>query len=187
MRIYYSFIPWPGTSVTPKASSRERRKRLALLEGQLRVGHPVVGYRWRKPWCRGRILSALVIFQSRLQRRPLIRKGSGCHSPLHSAPQSAAARRIWSEWAAARRRRRAGLSHARPVSGVLKPALAIHCSRLWKMTLIQTAKLNGIEPMTWLTDVLERVVSGQTKAHELHTLLPWNWRATGDADRPPTD
>jgi hypothetical protein len=43
------------------------------------------------------------------------------------------------------------------------------------MTLIQTAKLNGVEPMAWLTDVLERIVSGRTKAHELHTLLPWNW------------
>ena len=43
------------------------------------------------------------------------------------------------------------------------------------MTLIQTAKLNGVEPMAWLTDVLERVVSGRTKTHELHTLLPWNW------------
>jgi hypothetical protein len=43
------------------------------------------------------------------------------------------------------------------------------------MTLIQTAKLNGTEPMAWLTDVLERVVSGRTKAHELHKLLPWNW------------
>ena len=31
----------------------------------------------------------------------------------------------------------------------------------------------------WLTDVLERVVSGRTKAHELHTLLPWNWRPPG--------
>jgi transposase len=40
------------------------------------------------------------------------------------------------------------------------------------MTLIQTAKLNGIDPMAWLTDVLERMVSGRTKAHELHTLLP---------------
>ena len=29
------------------------------------------------------------------------------------------------------------------------------------MTLIQSAKLNGIDPMAWLTDVLERVVSGQ--------------------------
>ena len=44
------------------------------------------------------------------------------------------------------------------------------------MTLIQTAKLNGIDPMAWLTDVLERVVSGRTKANELHTLLPWNWQ-----------
>ena len=45
------------------------------------------------------------------------------------------------------------------------------------MTLIQTAKLNGVEPMAWLTDVLERVVSGQTKNHQLDALLPWNWRA----------
>jgi transposase len=44
------------------------------------------------------------------------------------------------------------------------------------MTLIQSAKLNGVEPMAWLTDVLERIVSGRTKAHQLHTLLPWNWR-----------
>jgi transposase len=50
-------------------------------------------------------------------------------------------------------------------------------ARHWSiaMTLIQTAKLNGVEPMAWLTDVLERVVSGRTKAHEMHTLLPWNW------------
>ena len=26
----------------------------------------------------------------------------------------------------------------------------------------------------WLTDVLERIVSGRTKVHELHTLPPWN-------------
>jgi transposase len=31
--------------------------------------------------------------------------------------------------------------------------------------------------MAWLTDVLERIVSGRTKAHELDTLLPWNWAA----------
>jgi hypothetical protein len=28
----------------------------------------------------------------------------------------------------------------------------------------------------WLTDVLERIVSGRTKSHELHSLLPWNWQ-----------
>ena len=44
------------------------------------------------------------------------------------------------------------------------------------MTLIQTAKLNGVDPMAWLTDVLERIVSGRTKANELQSLLPWNWR-----------
>lgn len=43
------------------------------------------------------------------------------------------------------------------------------------MTLIQTAKINGVDPMAWLTDVLRRIVSGETKAPDLHTLLPWNW------------
>ena len=46
------------------------------------------------------------------------------------------------------------------------------------MTLIQTAKMNGVDPMAWLTDVLERIVSGQTKSHQLHTLLPWNWQSS---------
>jgi hypothetical protein len=48
-------------------------------------------------------------------------------------------------------------------------------------TLIATAKLNGVEPMAWLTDVLERVVSGRTKANELDSLLPWNWKAPNAA------
>jgi transposase len=48
------------------------------------------------------------------------------------------------------------------------------------MTLVQTAKLNGVEPTAWLTDVLERMISGRTKAHELHTLLPWNWTPPSD-------
>jgi transposase len=43
--------------------------------------------------------------------------------------------------------------------------------------LIATAKLNGVEPLAWLTDVLERMVSGRTKAHELERLLPWAWKA----------
>ncbi len=51
-------------------------------------------------------------------------------------------------------------------------------ARHWAVanTLIATAKLNGIEPLAYITDVLERIVSRQTKAHELHSLLPWNWR-----------
>jgi transposase len=44
------------------------------------------------------------------------------------------------------------------------------------LTLIQTAKLNGLDPLAYLTDVLERIVSGRTKRHELEQLLPWNWK-----------
>jgi hypothetical protein len=50
-------------------------------------------------------------------------------------------------------------------------------ARHWAIanTLIQSCKLNSVEPLAYLTDVLRRVVSGRTKSHELHTLLPWNW------------
>jgi transposase len=44
-------------------------------------------------------------------------------------------------------------------------------------SLIGTAKLSGIEPLAWLTDVLERMVSGRTKATGLERLLPRNWQA----------
>jgi transposase len=48
-------------------------------------------------------------------------------------------------------------------------------------TLIQSAKLNGVEPLAWLTDTIERIVSGRTKWHELETLLPWHWKAAKEA------
>lgn len=44
-------------------------------------------------------------------------------------------------------------------------------------SLINTAKLHELDPQAYLTDVLERIVSGQTKSHQLHELLPWNWKA----------
>jgi len=47
----------------------------------------------------------------------------------------------------------------------------------FRSCLVATAKLNGVEPLAWLTDVLERMVSGRTRAHELEQLLPWAWRA----------
>ncbi len=52
-------------------------------------------------------------------------------------------------------------------------------ARHWAIvaSLVATAKLNGVEPQAWLTDVLERMVSGRTKAHELARLLPWAWKA----------
>ena len=43
-------------------------------------------------------------------------------------------------------------------------------------SLVATAKLNGVEPQAWLTDVLERMVSGRTRANELERLLPWIWK-----------
>ena len=46
-------------------------------------------------------------------------------------------------------------------------------------SLIQTCKLNGVEPHAWLLDVLEKIVSGRTKITDLHTLLPWEWKAAG--------
>ena len=49
------------------------------------------------------------------------------------------------------------------------------------MTLIQTAKLNSVDPQAWLTDVLERIVTRQIKANALHRLLPWNWKAANAA------
>ena len=52
-------------------------------------------------------------------------------------------------------------------------------ARHWAIvaSLVATAKLNGVEPFAYLKDVLERMVSGRTKAYELERLLPWTWKA----------
>jgi transposase len=42
------------------------------------------------------------------------------------------------------------------------------------LTLIQTAKLNDVDPQAWLADVLARIADH--KAADLAALLPWNWR-----------
>jgi transposase len=75
----------------------------------------------------------------------------------------------------------------RPVTITRKNALFAgnnNGGRHWAIiaSLIQSAKLNDVEPLAWLTDVLECVVSGRVKRHELETLLPWNWKAARDAD-----
>jgi len=44
-------------------------------------------------------------------------------------------------------------------------------------SLIQTAKLNDVEPFAYLRDILERIVSARIKANELSSLLPWAWKA----------
>jgi hypothetical protein len=47
--------------------------------------------------------------------------------------------------------------------------------------LLQTARLNGLDPYTWLNNVLERMVSGTVKINELDQLLPWIWQPSGDS------
>ena len=42
-------------------------------------------------------------------------------------------------------------------------------------TLIQTAKLNSVDPQAWLGDVLTRIAD--TPQTKLAQLLPWNWNA----------
>jgi hypothetical protein len=44
-------------------------------------------------------------------------------------------------------------------------------------SLVNTAKLHELDPQAYLTDVLERIVSGRTKSHQLQELLAWNWKA----------
>lgn len=46
-------------------------------------------------------------------------------------------------------------------------------------TLIQSAKMNDVDPQAWLADVLARIADlPQTRLSEL---LPWNWRPTTPA------
>jgi transposase len=42
-------------------------------------------------------------------------------------------------------------------------------------TLIMTAKLNDVDPLNWLTDVLARIA--EIPQHRLGELLPWNWQS----------
>src|SRR6516165_8443212 len=43
------------------------------------------------------------------------------------------------------------------------------------LTLIQTARLNDVDPQAWLADVLARIADHAI--HRLDQLLPWNWKA----------
>src|SRR5476651_2432179 len=42
-------------------------------------------------------------------------------------------------------------------------------------SLIVTAKMSGVDPQAWLTDVLSRIAAHP--AHRLDDLLPWNWKS----------
>jgi transposase len=43
-------------------------------------------------------------------------------------------------------------------------------------TLIETGKLNGVNPQTWLTDILSRIA--EHKITRLDELMPWRYAAT---------
>jgi transposase len=41
------------------------------------------------------------------------------------------------------------------------------------MTVVETAKLNGLDPQAYLADILDRIYDH--KINRLDELLPWNW------------
>lgn len=43
-------------------------------------------------------------------------------------------------------------------------------------SLINTAKLNSVDPEAWLADVLARIISGKVTANQMETLFPWAWK-----------
>ena len=49
------------------------------------------------------------------------------------------------------------------------------------MTIIETAKLNGLDPQAYLADVLDRI--HDHKINRLDELLPWNWKPMASAPR----
>jgi hypothetical protein len=49
-------------------------------------------------------------------------------------------------------------------------------------TLIASAKLNDVDPLAWLADVLARI-AGMPQSR-LPELLPWNWKAARTQMRP---
>lgn len=48
-------------------------------------------------------------------------------------------------------------------------------------SLVNTAKLNGVDPEAWLGDALERIVSGEVTVNRQEELLPWRWKAERQA------
>lgn len=48
-------------------------------------------------------------------------------------------------------------------------------------TLIETCKLNGVDPLAWMTDVLEKLVN-RWPASRIEELMPWAWGAAAKAE-----
>ena len=78
-----------------------------------------------------------------------------------------------------RDRRAIGADHA-PVSSATSGAASGPVAAVI-YSLVETCRLNGINPEAYLTDVIARI--GRTKIQALDTLLPFNWRPP-DAGNP---
>ena len=50
-------------------------------------------------------------------------------------------------------------------------------------TLIETAKLNGVDPQAWLAQILERIPD--YKINRIDELLPWNTAPAEDQEADP--
>lgn len=74
---------------------------------------------------------------------------------------------------------------ARPVALGRKNALFAGCDEgatAWAAiaSLIETCKLNGVDPQRYLTDLLTRLVQGWPQSR-IDELMPWRWAKTGQA------
>lgn len=49
------------------------------------------------------------------------------------------------------------------------------------LTMIATARLNGVDPQAWLADALARIA--EFPQSRLHELLPWHWAAAAHQDK----
>ena len=47
--------------------------------------------------------------------------------------------------------------------------------RFWRLSLIETCKMNGVEPYAWLKSTLEKKIAADHPQLRLHELLPWNF------------
>ena len=73
----------------------------------------------------------------------------------------------------------------RPIALTRKKALFAGSDRdaeHWVMasSIIETCRLNHVEPFVYLKDVLKRMVSGQDKANQIDQIMPWNWQQTAE-------
>jgi hypothetical protein len=50
-------------------------------------------------------------------------------------------------------------------------------------SLVETCKLNGVDPQRYFTDVLTRLVNGWPNSR-IDELMPWRWKTVSDASGP---